>query len=45
MAAVQDDKLFREVLLAKVEPDGTLPKEATRRLNAWMATLYPEDDE
>ena len=44
-AAIQDEALFKEVLMATPLPSGQLPKEATRRLNAWVATLYPEDDE
>jgi hypothetical protein len=44
-AAIQDEELFKEVLMAKPLPSGKLPKEATRRLNAWVATLYPDDDE
>lgn len=42
--AVQDDKLFRELLLARVTPENKLPEQATRRMNAWIATL-PQDEE
>lgn len=41
--ATRDEKLFKEVLMAKVAEDGKLPELATRRLNAWAAaTLLRE---
>lgn len=42
--AVQDEKLFRELLMARVTPKGEIPEQAKRRLNAWLATL-PQDEE
>ncbi len=44
MRAVQDEKLFKEVLLAEIAPDGSIPEQARRRLNAWIATMYGEDE-
>lgn len=35
--ALQDEKLFRQVLMAKPDEKGDLPKESVRRLNAWAA--------
>lgn len=45
MKSVQDEKLFKELLLAEVTPDGKIPEQARRRLNAWIATLYEGEDE
>lgn len=42
--AVQDEKLFKDLLMARVTPDNKLPEVATRRMNAWLATL-PQDEE
>jgi hypothetical protein len=35
--ALQDEKLFREVLMGSADASGNLPEAATRRLNAWAA--------
>lgn len=44
MKAVQDEKLFKEVLLAEIAPDGKIPEQARRRLNAWLATVFGEEE-
>jgi hypothetical protein len=37
--ALQDENLFKEVLMATIEnPTGPLTPQATRRLNAWAAS-------
>jgi hypothetical protein len=43
--AVQDEKLFKDLLLARVTPRNELPETAKRRMNAWLATLPQEEDE
>lgn len=43
--AIQDEQLFKDVLMAKTDEMGRVPKEARRRLNAWVASLGIEDEE
>ena len=45
LRAIQDEMLFKEVLLAKITPDGKIPEQATRRLNAWLASVFGEEEE
>ena len=45
LRGIQDEKLFKEVLLAKITPDGKIPEQATRRLNAWLATVFGGKEE
>lgn len=43
--AVQDEKLFKDLLMVKVPEGQEIPKEARRRLNAWIATLSVDEEE
>lgn len=43
--AVQDEKLFKDVLKAEISPSGELPDKARRRLNAWAAGVMAEQGE
>lgn len=43
--AITDEGLFRELLQAEIQPDGTLPRTAQRRLNAWTAAILAEQSE
>lgn len=43
--AVQDDALFKNLLMAKVRPDGKISKHAERRLNAWILANSPSEEE
>lgn len=43
--AVQDEALFKNLLMAKVRPDGKISKQAERRLNAWILANSPSEEE
>ena len=43
--SVQDEKLFKELLMQKIPEGGKVPKEVRLRLNAWIATLEMDEDE
>lgn len=43
--AIADESLFRELLQAEIGPDGELPQQASRRLNAWTAAVLSEQAE
>lgn len=40
--AVRDEQLFRDLLQARIAPDGELPAKAANRLNAWAAGVLTE---
>jgi hypothetical protein len=43
--AIQDEGLFKELLMAEVSPTGEISETARRRLNAWLLTLGSDDGE
>jgi hypothetical protein len=45
MRAVQDEDLFKNLLMAEVSPTGEIPESARRRLNAWLLTIGNDDGE
>lgn len=44
-AAIQDEDLFKKILMADIAPDGSIAEPVKRRLNAWIATLGNDEEE